>query len=653
MELKYTWIQDYKNLKDIDFNFKHSSREQFSFTNNELHVNESKKEAPKKFFSSNITGITAIVGKNGSGKTNLSEFLTYNLAHVSSGLSVYMTGKGLLVLDQKIFIQENIEFKNENFYQEKGYEIFRYKDAPLDKNSGRDWHILEKTKIIYYCPIHSYRLFYSGRGLGNMINISTSYLMRYDVYDSLKSVIINDWYSWGQKDSTDSLAAHIRCEKIRESDIILNYSEIRELIDVPDIIQITIDHPSENNLLNQPRSYGKDEAGERRSRNYEELQNIEVGFSHHLFEQYKSDSETRTGFETFNVKGETRKNAFRLTFLKCFFRGLLFFGKKSFAEGFLLDFILDNEYNLEDKSLLSDLENLKKQLNALVDSHNWEDLEVEIIEPSLSRGDERDLQIYSLYRRIEIDTRKENIKNKLLKLISTTKRLLYNELHFHYEFFHQMSAGEQNLLNFYSRFYYAKKELEIIEKDSQESKGEEILIFIDEGEIAFHPEWQRMFFDTAITYLSNLFNERKIQLIFTTHSPFVLSDIPKENVIFMDKGVNGNAVKSQLNREQTFGANIYSLLSDSFFMDNGTIGEFAKNKIKFALDVLKGEIQQHTPETLEEVDYIIEGLGEPIIKQQLEIMRNNFSNRDKLSALEKKVQELEEKLRNESPDDND
>jgi len=250
-----------------------------------------------------------------------------------------------------------------------------------------------------------------------------------------------------------------------------------------------------------------------------------------------------------------------------------------------------------------------------------------------------------LYRNFEIDIEQKNCKELLINLISTTKKLLNNQLNFHYEFFHQLSAGEQNLLNFYSRFYYAKNEVLKIEEDYPDDVDERIVVFIDEGEVGYHPEWQRLYFYQVIKYLSELFEDREIQLILTTHSPFVLSDIPKENVIFLNKDKQGNAVKEEFEMEKTFGANIYSLLADSFFMENGAIGEFAKKKIKWVVEVLESKNPKLNPETLKEVSYIIGSVGEPLIKQQLEILRSNILNDDKVSALEREVQELKDELR--------
>ena len=75
-----------------------------------------------------------------------------------------------------------------------------------------------------------------------------------------------------------------------------------------------------------------------------------------------------------------------------------------------------------------------------------------------------------------------------------------------------------------------------------------------------------------------LFSENeKYHLIFATHSPFIISDLPKENIIFLEKG---KQVYPFEDGKQTFGANIHTLLSHGFFMKDGLMGEFAKDKIK-------------------------------------------------------------------------
>ena len=59
--------------------------------------------------------------------------------------------------------------------------------------------------------------------------------------------------------------------------------------------------------------------------------------------------------------------------------------------------------------------------------------------------------------------------------------------------------------------------------------------------------------------------EVRAQLIITTHSPIILSDIPKNHVIFMNKDESGNVITNDLDSHgKTFGGNIFDLYNDSF-----------------------------------------------------------------------------------------
>lgn len=138
MELKYIWIEDYKNLKKIGFNFNHSGNEKFKFKNDELELYESEEKTPFGFFGDRILGVTGIVGKNGSGKTNLAEFVNYNLAHVTdSGWSQWQgNNKGIIILGKWIFAQKSIIIKNIEKIKNHGYKVILYDKNPLDIGKG-------------------------------------------------------------------------------------------------------------------------------------------------------------------------------------------------------------------------------------------------------------------------------------------------------------------------------------------------------------------------------------------------------------------------------------------------------------------------------------------------------------------------------------
>ena len=127
------------------------------------------------------------------------------------------------------------------------------------------------------------------------------------------------------------------------------------------------------------------------------------------------------------------------------------------------------------------------------------------------------------------------------------------------------------------------------------SRTQSSIFLLDEPELSLHPQWQKQLLNEMINIFKNFTND-KFQLLLTSHSPFILSDLPKQNVIFLEKDEKtGNCInvtnKVDIN---PFGANIHTLLSHGFFMKDGLMGEFAKDKIqsiiKYHEDIEKKEI---------------------------------------------------------------
>lgn len=65
----------------------------------------------------------------------------------------------------------------------------------------------------------------------------------------------------------------------------------------------------------------------------------------------------------------------------------------------------------------------------------------------------------------------------------------------------------------------------------------------------------------------------------TTHSPLCLSNIPKSNIIYLQKKENGTKVDISEHKE-TFGANLYEILDDAFYLGYRSMGSFASKYIQ-------------------------------------------------------------------------
>lgn len=193
----------------------------------------------------------------------------------------------------------------------------------------------------------------------------------------------------------------------------------------------------------------------------------------------------------------------------------------------------------------------------------------------------------------------------------------------------QFSSGERALLNFFSWLHLVPF-FKYISDDVQESLKDNVLLLIDEIDLYCHPGWQQKMLYYLLDEARMLFRGKNVQIIFTTHSPIILSDMPKSNVIYLSRDEENNKcrVDEPKNHDETFGANIYRLFDDAFFLEEqGQVGEFAKRKIKNLIDRLKpvqGDngrfTYQRINENMTELEQEISLIGEPIIKDRLYTM---------------------------------
>jgi polyhydroxyalkanoate synthesis regulator phasin len=174
-------------------------------------------------------------------------------------------------------------------------------------------------------------------------------------------------------------------------------------------------------------------------------------------------------------------------------------------------------------------------------------------------------------------------------------------------------------------------------------------IIIDECETSLHPNWQKQILKVFLDVVEKELSENlKINFLFISHSPFILSDLPKQNVIFLEKDEKtGKCVNSteKIKNLNTFGANIHTLLSHGFFMKDGLIGEFAKSKIDDLINYLNNKESQIKND--ENAQNIINIIGEPIIKRELQRMLDSkrLSKIDKIDGIEKQIEELQKELK--------
>jgi hypothetical protein len=151
--------------------------------------------------------------------------------------------------------------------------------------------------------------------------------------------------------------------------------------------------------------------------------------------------------------------------------------------------------------------------------------------------------------------------------------------------FNKLSSGEKQFAYMMSTYIYHLANLEsITPKKTEISLHSEtgrvnyrmINLVFDEMELCFHPEYQRTFVNNLISYIQRMELNKtfSFNIILTTHSPFILSDIPACNILALKDGEPDELFKN----EKTLAANIYDILNNGFFMSN-FIGEFSSRLI--------------------------------------------------------------------------
>lgn len=267
---------------------------------------------------------------------------------------------------------------------------------------------------------------------------------------------------------------------------------------------------------------------------------------------------------------------------------------------------------------------------------------------------------YLVYQHIEFDLSKsvnklnfENVAKTIKKVFDTEKSNIINYLPppiFKTDIelnsiksteeeikFSTLSSGEKQLIYSTNSIYYHLMNLDSVKKstDNKKISYKYINVILEEIELYFHPEYQRTFINRLLEGLRklNLENIKGINLIFVTHSPFILSDVPNSNIMYLQTNEKGKSVNIE-DKKKSFASNIHHLLGDSFFFGNKIyIGEFARNKINDIISNIKEKDN-------EEVEYcynLIELIDEPILKNKLtEMLFDKFPNFQEQKSIEKK-----------------
>lgn len=182
--------------------------------------------------------------------------------------------------------------------------------------------------------------------------------------------------------------------------------------------------------------------------------------------------------------------------------------------------------------------------------------------------------------------------------------------------FYKLSSGERQFLFLMSSVIYHVMNIKSV--PTSRISYRYINVVLDEVELCFHPEYQRTFLYKLLQSIKRLHLNTfcGFNIIITTHSPFLLSDIPQGNVLYLEDG----HVVDKSYMQNPFAANVNDILRQSFFLKNGFMGEFAKQKVLKVLDDYKKKKLDAN-----EANELVELIGEPLLKDRLsEVMKEEM-----------------------------
>lgn len=654
MKLLYIWVKKYKAFNDSEFNF--NPEHQFHFDSEKSILSyDYTKIAPDFFYDpfqnddedkGRISNVTAIIGNNGAGKSTLLEIIMNNLVDGEGGIKVFslyifeeqvniaeksrfkiyyydtIANEGINQLNREIYLEPNIERKEMFDLKDKDRMILRNhlnveNSSKLSQVSIDD---LKETLFINYSNIFEHT-YYNYERMGNIKDISTIGLIKKD-RDFLTEMKVRPL-------EFDCNLIFFHQEFLRQIDFICNYKSKSEIIRMP---------------------------------NYIEIGFVDLSFVlNKMCEQLNSKSEKNWQLPSLSDHIETLFNMFDQTHSKNLDRNakLEFSLYKSLLTGYFYQMmpqvvpINKNEIEILDGLLVNIIKN---EVLKAKDAYSFVVIILKLISKEtkgkqfqFAQKTSTFLNALRLYRKWIRESKFRSINSDYLNIRFTLSSLptdtsigikeffnTYKKTAFLFDYLDftlPVSSGENHMLSMFARFYSVlnesskrKKEkyLTLDSNNPNNTQVKTVIVILEEADSMFHPEWQRTYLNLLMRFLCDIYrpynwsigNELDIQLVITSHSPIILSDIPRRNVIFL-KHLDGKCVVDQSEHKETFGSNIHTLFLDSFFLNNGgTIGDFAMSKIKWAIRALDNPPNE---------DFIFRNklfqtimvIGEPIIRNKL------------------------------------
>lgn len=569
MKICYIWIEKFRNFENFGFNISSSHKFRYDVENNVI----TKKDLdvlPSNFFGERIIDVIGIIGKNGSGKSNAVELV----CKILKGAKTSLQTNFFIIIeeDNKLvchYIFSGIEKPRANF------------KISFEEYQGS----INSLKVVFFSNVFDER--------------------RSEFDKEVSDISVNNLFNrqhFLRREKTTDFEKQIR---------LINSKIFSSLnIDLP--IKVLLTSKVWINRLNtsmEREVYGN---------NYEIVKEFKKFFRDRLREirpENKFIHLLRFGYffevyTNYSRRGSFSINLFHFQFADFggFISSLFNLRTEDISEK-LIDF-LDAEFSSkpseqltlflekeEKKESESQFEKIRKQIEFLKKLRiSASEINIEYnVEGSRNRGLEYFTFNYKSHQ-------SKAFINEYISLFGQSSVFDINWI--------GISSGHKAYLNLFASLY----------QELRYTRQNNLLLCIDEGDLYLHPMWQIEFFDKLLKVLPNIYSG-DIQLLLTSHSPFLLSDLPKQNITILDKSIPGSSQDGMELKINTFGGNLYDLYSEPFFLGEKRISDFAYNKIKSLITAI--ESQEMSGKAKREFVDIANIIGDEVIQFRIKKILEN------------------------------
>jgi hypothetical protein len=571
MKLSYIWIEDYKGFSNQGFNFASDCIFNYDPSDSKLRKVENKNYI-NNFFGSDIVDIIGIIGKNASGKTNILELIQY----ISNGANTIINKPFLAV------------FKTADKYIIYNYKILHIESdfvAEIESYEGK----IPNINSIFFSNIFDGRRHNFSK---KIINIATN-----DLLNSQFGENINKNYQ-------RTIQQQIRFIKSNKFSVLENIENALN----PDQnyklrpSKVVLTSPIWSNIINRVKAFDE---------KFYEKTNIEIRLKDFVttFRKKITDNKSPKSIKYFSaflvfVDVVLNRDLLKYSTGNQGLNEVEYYSRlHSLFEKIQQDLRIDEIYRYLTREFPIAID---KYWGLFETSKFLSDLDEIELSGGNNSGFKEDVGTYS-NRRIQFTL---NYTVKVGSFLSDYLDAVTNQSLAYSVDWEGISTGHKAYLNLFANFYSISSKL----------KEDNILICIDEGDLYFHPKWQTEFLYKVINILPKLL-DKKCQLFLTTHSPFLVSDLPKCNLLFVEK-LNNNSLAVIPNEKiegETFGGNIGELYLDAFFMRGSLISHFAASKIQIIVDKIRNKKLELSREDM----ILIDEIGDEVIKFQIKKLLND------------------------------